>query len=106
MFALSGVAGSGLAYGEIRMPYAVMLFPGVAFCILGVFAISHKRDERIAQGLHARSRKERRRRCMIRRMEVVAACRPLAAAAQRVARTTALCGIRAVRAVGALPIIA
>ena len=49
MFALSGVAGSGLAYGEIRMPYALMLFPGVAFCILGVFAISHKRDERIAQ---------------------------------------------------------
>ena len=28
-----------------------MLFPGVAFCIGGVFAISHKRDERIAKRL-------------------------------------------------------
>ena len=53
MFALSGVAGSGLAYGELQMPWVLMLFPGVAFCILGVFAISHRRDERIARR-HAR----------------------------------------------------
>ena len=49
LFALSGVAGSGLAYGELTMPWVLMLFPGVAFCIGGVFAISHRRDERIAR---------------------------------------------------------
>ena len=48
LFALSGVGGSGLAFGELTMPWVLMLIPGVASCILGVFAISHRRDERIA----------------------------------------------------------
>lgn len=51
MFALAGVAGSGFAYGELRWPWVLMLFPGVALCILGVFAISHRREERIARRL-------------------------------------------------------
>lgn len=54
MFALAGVAGSGLAFGELRMPWVLMLFPGVGFCIMGVFAISHRRDERIAERCAAR----------------------------------------------------
>lgn len=51
MFALSGVAGSGLAFGELRMPWVLMLIPGVLLCILGVFSISHRREERIAKRL-------------------------------------------------------
>lgn len=55
MFALAGVAGSGLAFGELVMPYVLLLFPGVGFCTLGVFAISHRRDERIAERIADRA---------------------------------------------------
>jgi hypothetical protein len=48
LFAVGGVVGSGLAFAELNFPYVLLLFPGVGFCIIGVFAISHKRDERIA----------------------------------------------------------
>lgn len=51
MFAISGVAGSGLAFDELRMPWVLLLFPGVGCCIAGVFAISHRREERIASRL-------------------------------------------------------
>lgn len=51
MFALSGVAGSGLAFGELQWPWVLMLIPGVTLCIGGVFAISHRREQRIAQRL-------------------------------------------------------
>ena len=55
MFALAGVAGSGLAFGELEMPWVLLLIPGVGMCILGVFFISHRRDERIAERVTARS---------------------------------------------------
>ena len=63
MFALSGVAGSGLAFGELRMPWVLMLIPGVALCICGVFAISHRREERIALRISTVRRCPRCERC-------------------------------------------
>ena len=42
LFAIGGVSGSGLAFGELRMPWLLLLVPGVAFCIAGVFAISYR----------------------------------------------------------------
>ena len=47
LFAIGGVAGAGLAFGELSMPWLLLLGPGVGFCIAGVFTISYKRDERI-----------------------------------------------------------
>lgn len=51
MFALGGVVGSGLAFGELNFPWVLLLAPGVGFCITGVFAISYRREERIAMRL-------------------------------------------------------
>ena len=51
MFAIGGVAGSGLAFMELTFPWVMLLVPGVAFCVGGVFAISYRRDERIAARL-------------------------------------------------------
>ncbi len=48
MFVIGGVGGSGLAFGELTMPWVLMLMPGIALCIGGVFAIAYRRDERVS----------------------------------------------------------
>jgi len=56
LFAFGGVIGSALVYQEFCYPWVLLLLPGLLFCALGVYAISYKREERIA-------RAEPRNRC-------------------------------------------
>lgn len=44
MFAIGGVVGAGLAFNELHWPWVLLLVPGVAFCIVGVFGIAYRRE--------------------------------------------------------------
>ncbi len=48
LFSVGGVAGAMMAYSEFCWPWLMLLLPGLALCITGVFSISFRRDARLA----------------------------------------------------------
>jgi len=48
-FSVGGVYGAALAYDELCWPGVLLLLPGLALCIGGVFCISYRREARVAR---------------------------------------------------------
>ena len=41
-----GSAASAFAFKEVTWPWVILLLPGIALCVVGVFLIAHEREER------------------------------------------------------------
>jgi len=48
LFTVGGVLGAAMAYDELCWPWVLLFVPGLGLCMVGVFAITYRRQNRLA----------------------------------------------------------
>ena len=48
LFTIGGVVGAAMAYRELCWPWILLFLPGLALCMVGVFAIAYRRQLALA----------------------------------------------------------